>query len=176
MKNRNGKIARLPHQVREELNRRLRENDEGKELVDWLNALPEVQEVLKAEFLGRPINESNLTHWRQGGYEEWLWREEAEYRATELSFQAKELREANGRLVEHLATDLLLRYAAVLSEMETNPEKDLRPKLRRMWKMCRMVSTLRGGEIRAARLKLQQEEEERLRIKHEKAMAPKPKL
>ena len=43
---RNGKIARLPRGVRQELNRRLHEGEQGKRLVAWLNALPEVQPEL----------------------------------------------------------------------------------------------------------------------------------
>ncbi|MGO8701570.1 MAG: hypothetical protein ACLQVY_28135 [Limisphaerales bacterium] len=44
---RNGKIARLPLAI---------------------NRLPEVQAILAAHFAAKPIDESNLTHWRQGGY------------------------------------------------------------------------------------------------------------
>ena len=45
-----GKIARLPLDIREQLNRRLQDGEIGKELVVWLNSVPEVQAVLKAEF------------------------------------------------------------------------------------------------------------------------------
>ena len=69
---RNGKIARLPWSIRNELNRRLRDGEEGKRLVEWLNSLPEVQEALQEHFGGRPINEQNLSEWKQGGYEDCL--------------------------------------------------------------------------------------------------------
>ena len=69
-----GKIARLPGGIRSQLNSRLQDNVEGKQIVQWLNSLPEVQKVLAKNFDGRPINEQNLTDWRQGGYEEWLAR------------------------------------------------------------------------------------------------------
>ena len=39
---RNGKIARLPDDIREELNRRLERNVQGITLVEWLNSLPQV--------------------------------------------------------------------------------------------------------------------------------------
>ena len=58
---RNGKIARLPHMVREELNRRIRDGEEGKKLVAWLNGLPKVKAVVAAEFGGKPISEQNLS-------------------------------------------------------------------------------------------------------------------
>jgi hypothetical protein len=38
--------------------------------------LPEVKERLTEKFEGRPINEQNLTNWRQGGYKEWLAHQE----------------------------------------------------------------------------------------------------
>jgi hypothetical protein len=69
---RNGKIAHLPNDIREQLNLRLLEGEAGRELVEWLNALPAVQSVLASQFNGSPIWEVNLTHWRQGGYLQWL--------------------------------------------------------------------------------------------------------
>ncbi len=62
-----GKIARLPHELREELNRRLQDGEPGAELVGWLNELPEVQTVLAEHFAGRPITEQNLSEWKTGG-------------------------------------------------------------------------------------------------------------
>ena len=43
---RNGKIARLPAALREELNQRLLDGEQGQPLVEWLNSLPKVQAVL----------------------------------------------------------------------------------------------------------------------------------
>jgi hypothetical protein len=71
-----GKIARLPKAVRAQLNTRLQDGAEGKQIVHWLNSLPEVKDVLAEKFEGRPINEQNLTNWRQGGYEDWLAHQE----------------------------------------------------------------------------------------------------
>src|SRR5271167_4725592 len=66
-----GKIARLPPEVREQLNRRLADAEPGFRLVDWLNGLPEVRQMLAEDFGGLTINEQNLTNWRQGGHQEW---------------------------------------------------------------------------------------------------------
>src|SRR5580658_7948374 len=68
---RNGKIARLPAALREELNQRLLDGQEGKQVVEWLNSLPKVQAVMQAEFEGNPILEQNLSAWKQGGYVAW---------------------------------------------------------------------------------------------------------
>ena len=51
------KISRLPQPIREEINRRLQNGEEGKQIAEWLNALPEVIAVLSAEFDGQPIND-----------------------------------------------------------------------------------------------------------------------
>jgi len=69
---RRGKIARLPLAIRQELNTRLRNGEEGKQLVLWLNGLPAVQEILAVQFKGKPIAESNLSNWKAGGYADWL--------------------------------------------------------------------------------------------------------
>jgi len=74
---RNGKIARLPRDLREQLNHRLADGELGTTLVQWLNTLPEVKKVLAEHFGGRPINEINLTDWKQGGFAEWLCHEDA---------------------------------------------------------------------------------------------------
>jgi hypothetical protein len=63
-----GKITRLPQAVRAQLNTRLQDGAEGKQIADWLNSLPQVKERLADKFDGRPINEQNVSAWRQGGY------------------------------------------------------------------------------------------------------------
>jgi hypothetical protein len=43
---RNGKIARLPKDVRHQLNHRLEDGEPGNQFVDWPNGLPQVQKTL----------------------------------------------------------------------------------------------------------------------------------
>ena len=45
----NGKIARLPRAIRDELNRRMDDGQTGKELLPWLNGLP------KSKTAGRTV-------------------------------------------------------------------------------------------------------------------------
>src|ERR1700735_2174125 len=71
---RTGKIARLPREIRDQLNQRLNDGQSGRRLVTWLNSLPEVQQVLAANFDGRPLTEQNLSEWKAGGYLDWLAR------------------------------------------------------------------------------------------------------
>jgi hypothetical protein len=64
MKTRNGKIARLPHDVREELNARLERSERSPQLLVWFNALPEVREFVQREFGGEPVSKHN---WGKNG-------------------------------------------------------------------------------------------------------------
>jgi hypothetical protein len=54
MSTRNGKIARLPKPLRDQLARRIEDGEQGKDLVEWLNALPAVQDVPRKQFAARP--------------------------------------------------------------------------------------------------------------------------
>src|SRR5947199_293160 len=47
---RKGKIARLPEEIRQALNERLENGEEGKALLEWLNGLPEVRGILASEY------------------------------------------------------------------------------------------------------------------------------
>ncbi len=59
---RNGKIARLPAVLREEVDRRLNDGQNGPEVRGWLNALPGVRAVLDTQFGGRPVSSQNLSY------------------------------------------------------------------------------------------------------------------
>src|SRR5580658_6338138 len=68
---RRGKIARLPNDIREQLNQRLLNGQAASTIIPWLNSLPSVQEILAAQFAGEPITPQNLSNWRLGGYQRW---------------------------------------------------------------------------------------------------------
>lgn len=67
-----GKIARLPDDVRGQLNQRLFDGQSGSEILPWLNDLPTVKEILAAHFSGVPVNHENLSNWRHSGYQRWF--------------------------------------------------------------------------------------------------------
>jgi len=67
-----GKIARLPADIRHELNSRVYNGKSGPEILTWLNELPVVKEILAAKFDAAPVNENNLSSWRDIGYQRWL--------------------------------------------------------------------------------------------------------
>src|SRR5690348_12700177 len=74
---RNGKIAHLPHTIREQLNLRLQNKDQARTILPWLNSLPEVKKILADHFDSRPITKQNLSEWKHGGYRDWLIRQDA---------------------------------------------------------------------------------------------------
>jgi len=74
---RTGKIARLPAAIRDQLNRRILDNEPAAPLLDWLNSLPETRAILAADFASQPISPANLSQWKNGGYLDWLARLDA---------------------------------------------------------------------------------------------------
>lgn len=154
---RTGKIARLPQAVREDLNRRLRDGQPGKELVAWLNTLPEVQAILSASFEGRPITEQNLSEWRSGGYREWQhWEKTREL--TRALGQQLVAGEGAGLALEALLARLSRLYASMACESiaTADPQEGFRL-LRRAFLD---LSRLQRADLQSRRLALQKARQE----------------
>lgn len=169
-KTRNGKIARLPHQVREELNRRIRDGQEGKALVEWMNGLEEVRAVLRRDFGGGVIREQNLSEWRKGGYQEWLRRQDLLSRVGDLAADAGRLREAGGMISDHLACILAARFAQALMEWDGTGSRDATRELHVLRRLCETVSDLRRGDHSAAKLEIERERVQLARLEVDKFM------
>ena len=145
---RNGKIARLPLALREQLNHRLADAELGEPLLAWLNALPEVQAILAAQFGGNPISKQNLSEWRAGGFLAWQIRAEFLGQAQDLAQDATELAQATAgedgaRLADHLATVLAGRYASLLNHWDGEITEAFTQKLRALTSLCRAITQLR---------------------------------
>jgi len=159
---RNGKIARLPREIRDELNRRLQNGEQGASLLAWLNAFPEVQALLARDFAGVAISKQNLCEWRAGGFAEWQARQDTLDDACELAADASEITAATGgKLTDHLATVVAVRYASALSGWNGEVTDDFRRKLRALRGLCQDIVELRRGDHSGARLKMEQERLER---------------
>jgi hypothetical protein len=125
---RNGKIARLSKTVREELNRRLDNNEPGKCLVAWLNSLPEVQTLIATEFGGKPMREQNLSEWKKGGYRDWQARQERRELICQLQEEAKTVEtvmdpSAINRHLSVVLTAELAKAVKNLAEKSNNPDE-----------------------------------------------------
>jgi len=152
---RTGKIARLPRDIRNQLNRRIADGEPGVRLVEWLNSTEEVRQALAADFGGREINEQNLTEWKQGGYADWQTRQEALSCARELAGDAAELTEAaDGSLADHLAVVLSSRYAKLIAGWNGAMDDEFRRQARGLRMLCQDIVELRRGDHFAERLRL----------------------
>jgi hypothetical protein len=162
---RNGKIARLPLAVRTELNQRLRNGETGRDLLAWLNGLPDVKQVRDC-FTGAELTESNLSRWRDGGYEDWLEEERTREAALALAHRAASL---EGFSLETLTQNMTLvtiaRLALELRRIEAMQDDAARFKCLRdlMWGLI----FLRRGEAESERLKREQERKAGFRLSRE---------
>ena len=64
------KIGRLPHTIRHTLCQRLRDGQTQAEILSWLNALPETQEMLRTTG-AKAVTAVNLTDWTNSGFQDW---------------------------------------------------------------------------------------------------------
>lgn len=157
-----GKVARLPLKIRSELNRRIDNGQLGRSLADWLNGLPEVQAVLKAEFAGRAVNEQNLTEWRQGGYRDWQRQQERLALVGKWGEEAEELSKSAGRegLSGTLSQVLLAEMAQGLEEL-LDGELSAEERLSQLKEMAERVAQLRRAESQAGLARVVAEKWER---------------
>jgi hypothetical protein len=161
---RRGKIARLPRDIREQLNRRLQNGEPGKELVPWLNSLPEVKASLSTEFKNETIHPQNLSEWKVGGYQDWLLQQEKIDRVRSMQADSVELTEAaKTTLPDFLAQRLAAQFVTLAQRIDrSTADGQLEPKL--LHEVCADIVALRKGEHSAERLKLARD---RLNFDHE---------
>src|SRR5580692_8365246 len=163
MSTRTGKIARLARLIRNRLNQRLDDGEEGKKLVRWLNRMPEVRAVMAESFQGKPVTEQNLSEWKAGGFAEWVQRQEFLEQARELAEEAEDLRAVStagnrASFSEHLSTVLAMRYARVLKNWQGEASEE-------MTKQLRLLHGLSHDVARLARVGLERQKVELTREK-----------
>jgi hypothetical protein len=155
---RNGKIARLPRNIRDELNHRLQDGEPGGRILEWLNALPPVSAVLAAEFGGDAVNAQNLSNWRKGGYSDWLKRQERHHLVHELTESADELATAAGgvEISNHLSAVLVAELAgsarAALATI-TDPSE----KCAQQQEILQLLARVRRQDYLAGKLAIERE-------------------
>jgi hypothetical protein len=163
---RNGKIARLPQVIREQLNRRLDDGEPGGGLLEWLNTLPAVQAVLASEFGGSRINAQNLSNWRRGGYQHWQKQQERRANVRQLTEDARELTEDAGgvEISHHLSAVLvaeLMEFARDSLANITDPAE----RCARMQEFLNTLARVRRQDNLAGRLAIERERRARERVK-----------
>lgn len=86
----------------------------------------------------------------------------------ELAADATEITAAtDGKLTDHLATVLAVRYASALAGWTGEVTEEFRKKLRALRGLCQDIVELRRGDHSGARLKMEQERLDRVREKTE---------
>ena len=121
---RSGKIARLPEAIREQVNRRLANHESSTPLLAWLNARPEVREVMGREFGGRPVDKHNVSEWRRGGFSEWQRQEEAGKLMAQLSAGGHVCSKMDaGAVLGTMTTFAAARYAVAIKKAARPAEK-----------------------------------------------------
>src|SRR5882672_2009743 len=154
---RTGKIARLPHLIREQLNQRLQDGHKAKSLLPWLNSLPEAQAILKTHFESHPINAVNLTEWKKGGFREWQQQERAFAFVQDLADEnALGHKDLAGPLTAKLAHWVAVHLAATAQSLVAH-EGDSESRWLRLRELCAQVSRLRYSDLFSERLSLDRE-------------------
>lgn len=139
------KIGRLPFALRHELNERMRDNVPGSTLLPWLNATPEYASV-KDEFDGADINATNLSDWRQTGYQDWLNDQKDTQRLRQLAELSQTMIVACGGDPAAVGSRLLsAKLLDILDKVDPEQLPDL----------AKSFQSLRSGEVDAGRLDVQ---------------------
>ena len=167
-----GKIARLPEHIREQINRRLQDGEEGKDIIAWLNSLDEVKAVLAGKFAGRPINDGNLSEWKLGGYRDWEAQQIALAEARRVMSEGRELAEIGDKaLADNLAVWLTGRYVVATRKLMENSDDESAWKMLR--ELCHDLVALRRGDHGAEWLRI---EREKLKLQRKKQHYDREKL
>jgi hypothetical protein len=168
---RKSKIARLPIDIREELNHRLDAEHQANDLVQWLNGLPQVSALVASEFDGHPITPQNLSDWKSGGFRDWCIYQKVRSIVATSSPDDPELKQLlTGALADKLTHWLTLRFAAAAQSLNSLDDPDPKAELRLLGELSADVLALRRSQLSAGRLELEQQ---RLAIELSKAQAIK---
>lgn len=166
------KISQLPRKVRDELNRRMDDGQLSPEILPWLNALPEVQDLVQRKFKGDEVSNQNLSTWRETGFCEWQDQQK------ELHFIRGAV-EFSKDVVKHTGLQLTEGAAAIAAGAVLTRIEDLRRKQiageevdEAMDAAVETLSTLRSGELAREHNALQRDkggrEKDKLALEREK--------
>ena len=165
---RNGKIATLPVEFRNELSFRMYQGEPTKTLLAWLNALPQIKDRIQREGKAESITKQNLSQWRQGGLREWSLHYELSKNASRMSEYCEQVENSADvpLLAGKMATLLAARYAALLNTWDGTPTPEFEGKLRLLRGLNRDLALLQKTLERSARQKIEdvrqnEEEDER---------------
>ena len=154
---RRGKIARLPKSARDQINQMLRDGASYQRILATLHANPELSSL--------QISEHSLSRWKQGGYQDWLARQEWREDAREIQTESLELLDdsRNSRFHEVSLQVAAMRIFELLQRLEASclsPNlQDLPPAFLRLLAVLPRISreALRYQKYRDACLQARQQ-------------------
>ena len=160
-----GKIGRLPEVIREKLNQRLADGEAGEALMAWLNALPEVKQVLAAHFGGEPIKQQNLSNWHTGGFLRWQQQSERRAAFRELVEDSRDLDAKTGpadysdTINKHFSRVFAADFA-VSARQVLNTVTDPVERCERIQGILETLRNLRREEYREEQIKMGRDRQE----------------
>src|SRR5581483_8167837 len=143
---RQGKIARLPFEVREELNQQLLDNRNGPAILNWINA--------KCALRGQAaITAQNLSEWRAGGFAEWLQKHDKVQRTKSLAEYCLRLADAGGGSMDLPASIAGGQLMEVLEDFDPDDLKSLLKEKPESWlgvlEMLARLQRSKADELKA---------------------------
>jgi hypothetical protein len=134
----------------------LQNGERGKDLVPWLNSLPEVQAVLAAQFHGQPIGADNLTRWKQSGYRDWEEEQQTLQAVSTVFEQATDLRDlAKDGLTDRMTLLLTAKMAMEIKRLNSEPDAEKKSKIWR--ELIGSLVLLRRGDLQGERILVERE-------------------
>lgn len=164
-----GKISRLSHAIREQVNQRLLDNQRGDLLLKWLNSLPEARAILKAHFDGEPIDKRNLHEYRKRAFPKWQIQQAAlQFCANYDQQPHPDQPKLPAPRIEHFVQWVSLRLAAFAenSTFNKNPQAELRD----IRHFLTDIAVLRRGELISRRIRVEEQRLALTRSKHEQEL------
>ena len=163
-----GKISRLPHSIREQVNQRLLDAQPAPILLEWLNSLPEVQAVLKEHFDGQPIDDGNLSEYRKRAFRKRQLQNAALQFCENFDQQPSPDHPTVAPRIEHFVQWISLRLAAIAenSSFDGDPQAELRD----VRNFLADIVALRRGELISRRISIEEQRLSLLRTEHEQEM------
>ena len=177
MATRNGKIARLPHALREEVNRRLLDGQTSRTILGWLNSQPDAVKIWERDFEGVKASAQNLSEWKLGGWKEWRQRNERVENLKTLGSFAHRLSKAGGDIADGAASILAgqiletLEQAGNLAVTGGSDDADADPN-EGLAKMAAAIASLQKASTSRGKLELDKkrlkQQSDRLKLDWEK--------
>ena len=161
-----GKISRLPDAIREQLNIRLDNGEVGSTILKWLNSLPEVRDILKREFNGRPIDKYSLSEYRQRAFRKWQVRRDALRFSSQLP--DPEPTPTSAHLLDRFVQWATLRLAAAAES--STPADDPQQELRELRLFLADIIPLRRSELISRRICLEEQRLQNANLKNQQQL------